>query len=206
MSNADLSSLLRKEIIGGGECIWIDGLLESPSLAAPLEGCWENYPNHVNEQLSSGTGISLREDCEQKLWSGWQPQAVIITSDDTTQGLIAQIINSVASSQGWSGANTTEPPRLWENHSVLSDEVLSRPSVVTAESERWVPVRPRENFTCAWRSHQSLDVGSTEMGPNPGSITHELGVLGVALNPSLGSFSRKWTEQNLHPNWGVGWI
>lgn len=63
-----------------------------------------NFPNHVNKQRSASVS------------------ALLGAGSYSTQGLSAQIINSVASSQGWSGATTTEPPSLWENDSVLDGE------------------------------------------------------------------------------------
>lgn len=99
---------------------------------------------------------------------------------DTTQGLSAQIINSVTSSQSWSGATTTEPPSLWENDSVLGGEMLARLSGAEwCHRRSWVVSTDQTQGGphVIWRSYQSFDVGSVEVGLNLRSIMKECGML-----------------------------
>lgn len=105
---------------------------------------------------------------------------MIIILADTTQGLSAQIINSVTSSQSWSGATTTEPPSLWENDSVLGGEMLARlPGAEWCQRRSWVVSTDQTQGGphVIWRSYQSFDVGSMEVGLNLRSIMNERGML-----------------------------
>ena len=75
---------------------------------------------------------------------------------------------------------------------MLIDRVLSRPSGAELCHHRsydgGVPAGPTESLKCAEQAHQSLAVGSTDMGQNPRSTINELEMLSVVFNWSLASF------------------